>query len=316
MKVSADRFIEAWKATNGSPSKVAKILGYSSLVAVSNRRLGIEKKLGITLTCSAARSERHTETKRQNSRRIQLDMRDGCILIGSDAHVWPGDLTTAQRGFIHLAKQVKPDALILNGDVFDGARISRHPAGMWDQEKRPGVREEIEACQAFTGELEGCSAKRYWTWGNHDARMEYTLAATVPQYEGVPGFALKDHFPAWTFCMAIFINDNLVVKHRLANGMHAAHNNAVKSGRTIVTGHLHSLKVTPWTDYNGTRYGVDCGTLAEPGSKQFDYGEEGPSNHRAGFALLTIKNGRVLMPELIQVHDDDHVEFRGKLVKV
>lgn len=314
MSNSTERFIEVWKQTGGSPTKVAEILGYSGVPAVANRRRRIEQQLGITLAASSVRSERNTATKRANSRRIDLQMTDGLILIGSDAHVWPGPLTTAQRGFIAMAKRLKPETIVMNGDVFDGAKISRHPAGTWEQEKRPDVKQEIEACQAFLAQVK--APRMIWTWGNHDSRMEYTLAALVPQYQGVPGFALKDHFPEWSFCMAVFVNDNLVIKHRLANGMHAAYNNAVKSGRSMVTGHLHSLKVTPWTDYNGTRYGVDCGTLADPESKQFDYAEEGPTNHRAGFVALTIKGGKLLMPELCQVWDENHIEFRGEVIPV
>jgi predicted phosphodiesterase len=314
MKISTPRFIEVWKQTGGKPSEVAKILGFSSISAASNRRKSIEKELGVILAASSERSPRNRATKDKNSRRIGIEMKDGLILIGSDMHIWPGPLTTAQRGFLKIAQDLKPDVVIANGDVFDGAKISRHPAGTWDQEKRPNVKQELEACQAYLSQI--AAPRRIWTWGNHDARIEYTLAALVPQYEGVPGFALKDHFPEWTFCMAVFVNDNLVVKHRLANGMHAAYNNTVKSGRSMVTGHLHSLKVTPWTDYNGTRYGVDCGTLADPESKQFDYSEEAPSNHRAGFVAITIKDRRPLYPELIQVWDEDHIEFRGKLIRV
>jgi hypothetical protein len=206
--------------------------------------------------------------------------------------------------------------IVANGDVFDGAKVSRHPPGMWSDKKPPGPNQELEACSAFLGPLKQVCELLYWMLGNHDMRYEARLAALVPEYEGVPGFALKDHFPEWTFGMAMFVNDNLVIKHRYANGIHAAHNNAVKSGRSIVTGHLHSLKITPWTDYNGTRYGVDCGTLSDPDGPQFDYGEENPANHRAGFVLLTIKGGKLLMPELCQVWDEDHVEFRGELIPV
>jgi hypothetical protein len=315
-RCSDQQFIAAWKET-GSASAVRDRFGFSSSEAVANRRRSIEKRLGITLASSSARSPRNSETKKRNGRRIDLNIQNGRILIGSDAHVWPGPLSTAQRGFIALTKKIQPDAVVMNGDVFDGAKISRHPAGIWSQQTRPNVKQELEACQNFLEQVEkASSAKRYWTWGNHDARIEYTLAALVPQYEGVPGFALKDHFPAWTFAMAIFVNDNLVIKHRLNNGVHAVHNNAVKSGRSMVTGHLHSLKVWPWTDYNGTRYGVDCGTLSDMEGQQFDYGEEGPSNHRAGGVLLTIRDGRLQYPELFQVWDDDHIEFRGEILKV
>ncbi len=320
MSVTTAQFKKAWLDTGGSSERVKELLGYASAESVCNRRRRIEKAEGITLASSSPHSERNAAAMRKNGgRRIELDIQDGLILVGSDAHVWPGPLTTAQRGFIEAVKRLKPRVIVMNGDVFDGARISRHPAGTWDQEKRPDVKQEIEACQAFLAQViaaapPGCTF--IWTWGNHDSRMEYTLAALVPQYQGVPGFALKDHFQEWQFCMAVFVNDNLVIKHRLANGMHAVYNNAVKSGRSMVTGHLHSLKVTPWTDYNGTRYGVDCGTLADTQSKQFDYSEEAPANHRAGFVALTIKGRRLLVPELAQVFDDDHIEFRGELIRV
>lgn len=289
-------------------------LGFSTRMSVSNRRKTIEDKLGITLHNAAINSPRNAALRRKSSRRLELTLADGIILIGSDAHIWPGPLTTAQRGFLAMSERLKPDVVVLNGDVFDGAKISRHPAGIWDQESRPNVKQELDACQAFVSSIK--ARRRIWTWGNHDARMEYTLAAAVPEYQGVPGFALKDHFPEWDFCMAVFVNDDLVIKHRYANGVHAVYNNAVKSGRSIVTGHLHSLKVTPWTDYNGTRYGVDSGTLADPTSKQFDYSEENPSNHRAGFVVLTIREGRLLMPELVQVFDENRIEFRGELIAV
>lgn len=309
-----DQFIAAWNEAGGGLALIRDRFGFGSTTAVSNRRLTIERTKGVTLHSSAANSTRHATVKKANSRRIDLTLTDGVILIGSDAHVWPGPLTTAQRAFVWASNHLKPDVVVANGDVFDGAKISRHPAGIWDQETRPNVKQELEACQNFLGQIR--APRRMWTWGNHDARFDYQLAAANPQYIGVPGTCLKDHFPEWTFCMAIFVNDNLVIKHRYANGIHAAYNNALKSGRSIVTGHLHSLKVMPWTDYNGTRYGVDSGTLADPTSKQFDYAEEAPTNHRAGFVVITIRDGKLLMPELVQVWDDDHAEFRGELIRV
>lgn len=317
--VTTEQFIAAWQSCEGMPSKVREVLGYSSDSAVCNRRTRVERERGITLVSKGISSSRSAKMKKTHGeRRVALDIEDGTIIIGSDAHVWPGPLTTAQRGFIVVAARVDPTVVIMNGDVFDGAKISRHPAGIWEQNSRPNVKQELEACQEFLSAVQKAApnAKHLWTWGNHDARIEYTLAALVPEYNGVPGFALKDHFPSWEFCMAIFVNDRLVVKHRYANGAHAVYNNAVKSGRSMATGHLHSLKVTPWTDYNGTRYGIDTGTLADPASKQFDYSEENPANHRAGFVVLTVRGGKLLYPEVCQVWDDDHVEFRGELIPV
>lgn len=312
-----EQFIALWQETGGSLKAFQERFGFASTETVCNRRHRIEKTRGITLVSGNIRSVRNSASKR-SSRRIAVRLTDGLILVGSDAHIWPGPLTTAQRGFIALAKRLQPEVIVINGDLFDGAKVSRHPAGIWEQESRPRVREEIEACQAFLEALrEACPrARLIWVWGNHDQRMEYTLAALVPQYEGVPGFAMKDHFPEWQMCMAVFVNDDVVIKHRLANGIHAAYNNALRSGRSMITGHLHSLKVTPWTDYNGTRYGVDTGTLSDPDSQQFDYAEEAPTNHRAGFVALTFRGGRMMLPELAQVWDEDRIEFRGELLSV
>ena len=104
-----------------------------------------------------------------------------------------------------------------------------------------------------------------------------------------------------------------MIKHRYHNGIHAAYNNALKAGMSIVTGHLHRLAVTPWADYNGRRWGVDTGTLANPHGPQFDYAENNPSPHTSGFAVLTFKDGMLLPPELCEVLDEK-AYFRGECI--
>lgn len=315
-----EQFVAVWQESGGNYKAMQARFGFATNTVVANRRAVIEKKLGITLNSASIRSSRNTLLKRKNSRRLELTIDTGRILVGSDIHIWPGPLTTAQRAFIALAKKLKPDAIVLNGDVFDGAKISNHPAGIWDQEKRPNVKEELDACQSFVHELRlACPNARFiWVWGNHDARFEYQLAAGNAEYVGVKGTALSDHFPGWDFCMAVFVNDNLVIKHRFKGGRHAPENNALWAGRSMCTGHLHSQKVQPVTDYNETRYGVDSGTMADPESKQFDYAEENPTGWRMGFSLFSFVDGHLLMPELVKVCDwnPEAVEFRGELVPV
>ena len=77
------------------------------------------------------------------------------------------------------------------------------------------------------------------------------------------------------------------------------------------------MAVQPLTDYNGTRYGVQTGTLAEPNNMQFaDYTEDNPKDWRSGFAMLSFVDGRLLQPELIIVSGEDEVEFRGCINKI
>ena len=282
------------------------------------------RRLGISSRNVRARSQRlreRGETVALPNRpyqsfptRIPLTVSTGVVLVASDCHYWPEHITTAHRAFVRACGEFKPSAIIMNGDVFDGASISRHPPIGWS--RCPTVLEEIETCQDRLAEIvSACpAAKRFWTMGNHDTRFMSRLSSHAPQYEGVDGFDIQDHFPEWRHCMAVWINDDVVVKHRARNGIHASHTNTVNAGTTMVTGHLHSLKVTPFTDYRGTRWGVDTGCLIAQDGPQTAYSEDDPKNHRSGFAVLTFDGGELLQPELVMVMNeaDVIVTFRGK----
>jgi hypothetical protein len=213
--------------------------------------------------------------------RKQLGIQNGTVIVFSDAHFWPGIRTTAFNALLWAIKEFKSVAVICNGDALDGASISRHPpSGV--SGKEPSVIEELKACKEALGEIEEAAkearhnVRLIYTWGNHDARFNARLATNAPQFAETYGFKLEDHFPTWEFCMTCWATDDVIIKHRYKGGVHATHNNASASGKSMVTGHLHSLKVTPYADYNGNRFGVDTGTLAEPYGPQFSYGEDNP----------------------------------------
>jgi hypothetical protein len=244
---------------------------------------------------------------------IQLGLRDGHILIGSDSHYWPGVDSVAHDAFLEFCREFKPKVVIKNGDEADFPTISRHAPIAW--ETRPKPAEEIDNLKAMLGEIEKTAkgARFIWPLGNHDSRFETRLATVAPEYANVHGVHLKDNFPKWEPCWAAFVNQDVVVKHRYKSGIHAPHNNTLWAGRTMVTGHLHALKVQPISDYNGTRWGVDTGTMAAPYGPQFyNYTEMNPLNWRAGFVLLTFIKGKLLWPELVWVSGPGTVQFRGK----
>ena len=286
---------------------------------ILRRRNSIEKRTGRKLALPDDVSIHSTRNlhKIEHAGRYDMEVKNGIVLVGSDAHYWPGIISPAHRAFVKFCKEMKPVAVIMNGDMLDGATISRHPPIGW--EDRPSLIQEIETCKDRLGEVEMASGKaeRLWPLGNHDARFETRLATVAPEYARINGVHLRDHFPLWEPCWSVWINKNVVVKHRFRNGIHAVHNNTLWGGKTMVTGHLHSLKVTPLSDYNGTRWGVDGGTLATPYGPQFvDYTEANPSNWRSGFVVLTFEDGELRWPEVVHVIGEDRVEFRGKTIAV
>ena len=321
VKIFSDQQIISAIENSASMSQAGLALGMT-LSGLNKRRRRIEQREKIEIRAPQATKQfEHLQIAHIHPTKKDLGILNGTVIVFSDAHFWPGVYTTAFKGLLWAIKELKPKAVIANGDIFDGAGISRHPRIGWA--KAPSVMEELKACTISMGYIEEAAkearhnVKLVWPLGNHDARFETFLAANAPQYEHVKGFTLRDHFPKWEPCWAVWMNENTVVKHRFKGGIHATHNNTMWSGKNIVTGHLHSLKVTPFSDYNGVRYGIDTGTLAEPYGPQFeDYTEHGPLNWRSGFAVLTFVNGNLILPELITTHGPDSIEFRGRVIKV
>ena len=307
--IPEDDFIRLFQELG--PAGIAKRIG-QTIRSVYARREAIEKRLGIQLTTKHPLATRHNISHPQ---RATLEVKNGIVLVGSDAHYWPGEPSTAHRAFVKFCKDMKPAAVIMNGDVLDCATVSRHAPIGW--EKRPALIEEIETAKERLYEIEKASgrARKIWPLGNHDARFETRLATVAPEYAKVHGVHLHTHYPLWEPCWSAWINDDVVVKHRFKGGIHAPHNNTMWAGKTMITGHLHSAKVIPFTDYKDTRYGVDTGCLADIYSDAFtDYLEDSPRNWRSGFCVLTFKDGKLLQPELVLVWDRGHVQFRGEII--
>lgn len=321
-------FIEAWKRF-GKASLVAKHFDMD-VRSVYDRRRSLEQKYCISLESSrrnpAATSHKSVVGNKLNElAKIRQDkyesemvdaVTDGIILVASDCHYWPSIVTKAHQAFCKLAKELKPKMVVLNGDILDGARISRHARIMW--EKQPQMKDEIAAVQDRCAEIERAAsgAKLVRTIGNHDARFENYLSSRVGELEELTGMTLLDYLPRWRAGWCIHLNNQTdgwtTIRHRpVSGGIHSAYNSTLKAGVSYVHGHLHKLSVTPWADYRGRRYGVDTGTMAEPYGPQFNYTEAGPVNWASGFAVLTFYKGKLLQPELCVV---EHGEawFRGQ----
>ena len=235
------------------------------------------------------------------------------VIVSSDHHYMPGETYPAHAILLQVLKDVKPKYHIINGDAYNCGPISRFGRIGWEEGYT--LVEEYEAALLNTDELaKACRAKRLWGIGNHCIRAETFLSNKCPEWEGMPFTTLDDLFPKWEMCWSIVFNDQLMVKHRFHNGVHAARNNTLHGGVDIITGHTHRLQAAPFTDYRGTRYGVEAGTIADPGSIAFSYAEDNPKNWQEGFLVVTI-DGRHVNYEMVHVKrqgDGAFAVLRGK----
>lgn len=303
---------EVLRQCNGNRAEAARQLGMAQASLYNLFDIGLrahnipipERKYGVTPDAKG---------------RKEIDITDGVVYVGSDAHYWPGEPSTAHKAFCKFIKREKNlTAVVMNGDAYDFPNISRHDSD-WFQ--TPSVKEELEVVEERLSEIIKASgkAKRFFTRGNHDVRWDRYLAKNAPEMRGISGMCIEDRNPLWTACWSLFINNRpggCVVKHRYKGGIHATYNNSVMSGRSMVTGHLHAQRVTPVSDYNGTRWGVDTGCLQDPWSPAFSYLEDNPRPWVSGFARLKFVGGNMLTPELVRVVEANVVEWRGELITV
>jgi metallophosphoesterase superfamily enzyme len=303
-----------------SAELVAKTLGITDRASHARWR-SIENREGIILPRFDRRLNKQTVGLSDNKAVVSIEVTDGVVLVGSDFHIVSQQWTTMQRAFIHFAEKLKPQAIIVNGDVADFAIIGRHASIGW--EARPSVKQELDSIQEYLGLLAKAApaARKVWPLGNHDARFESRLAALVPEYKEVLGIHLKDHFPLWLPCWRCDINpsgDWVIVRHREKGGEHADFRNVVEAGVHMVTGHDHRAGVTLWRTYRGRFFSTRCGFMADsPQDPQFvNYLEAKEPNWHPGFGVFTFKAGRLMPPELVLRERDGVVSFRGEEIEV
>lgn len=317
---SDEQFIAAWESNGFSPAKVARALGITER-SVYSRRLALE---GAGIILPSAPRDGTPIGQWTYPKQIDRTISDGVIIVGSDAHIWPGEDTTALKALLEVTRDLGKSVrlLVANGDWLDGASTNRHDPFGWVD--RPNAKQELDCVTdalhrwRMAAKPARTGVECDYTVGNHELNFERKLAVQAKDYRGLPGMRLADHFPEWNVAWSCRVNWGTVgatmIKHRFASsGIHAAYNATLKAGTNTVNGHTHSLEVKPWADYRGRRYACQSGSLADPNGPQFEYHEQNPSPSCSGFAVLTFKDGRLLMPELCEVIEG-RAYFRGQVV--
>jgi hypothetical protein len=115
---SDEEFVKLFREL-GSPQAIAETLGVS-VRNVFARRNRLAQKHGIELLSFSKHSRITNVTHEQ---KIYSELKDGIVVVFSDAHYWPGPPTIAHQALLAVVSNLKPAIVIANGDVFDGARV-------------------------------------------------------------------------------------------------------------------------------------------------------------------------------------------------
>lgn len=312
-----EEFIDLWLKL-GSPAAVARALN-TNVRTVYNRRNMVSQRHNIPLeTTNDGRLNQAVITHSYDRMKSVADI-TGRVVVFSDAHFQPNQTSVAFKALLKVIKMTKPQMIVANGDLLDGATISKYGAEDWTE--RPTLQQELESVQyhmdAIHKACKGLGTILHRTIGNHCIRFDKRLANAAPEFRGIKGTSLVDHIQEWSVSWAVLVNENTMIKHRMQHsGIHSGYNNVLKSGLNSVTGHTHLLEVKPWGDYSGRRYGVSTGMLSDPDSSAFRYVEQNPVPWCSGFVVLTFDNsGRLLPPELVEVVEGVPY-FRGQQIEV
>jgi hypothetical protein len=119
------------------------------------------------------------EQGRSFTPQLDHELLDGTALVFSDQHYLPSEEpSTAHRAVVLLARELRPDLLIDNGDAVDLACISKRPRRSW--EHRATVRDEIAVMKKRLAEIEQAQPDAYTTSRAIIAKGSQILLSTRP----------------------------------------------------------------------------------------------------------------------------------------
>lgn len=322
-KVSTTKFVKAWEQAQGSPAKVAALLGMDIRGVYARRSRLAETGVVLPSVPSTEIARRSSKRFSWSTEHVAWERRrsfeiDGPVVVFSDPHFYPGDRSVAYYALLEVIKDLKPKMVICGGDALDGTQISRHdPTRGFHMP--PPLAEQLQAMVEQMNEIEKVAkgAVLAWTLGNHDARLSRFLAVRAPEVENLPGTTLEDYCPRWPLSWSVELNGNTLVRHRpISGGSHSTYASPLRAGCHFVHGHLHNLNVrrVPRYGISGPEFhfGVDAGSLADYRSDAFDYMEDGLP-FTQGFAVLTYRKQELVGADVCEVQRGT-AWFRGEAV--
>jgi predicted phosphodiesterase len=176
-------------------------------------------------------------------------------MVLPDMH-FPNHSVSAMRTVLQAIKEIRPDEVVLTGDVLDCSQWSRHPTwSVSEVAKHSYLNDEVAPFRSYVEEGKRWSGNWRWVFGNHDQWPERLLSQQVAhELAGdltkliTPSALLKDLFKTIVPYIDVGlphyeIAPNLWCVHGWTHSKHAAMKHLEKARTlSIVHGHTHRVQ--------------------------------------------------------------------------
>lgn len=223
--------------------------------------------------------------------------------VASDFHGRSADFRLLDN-WLNMLEDVRPDKVILNGDILDGESVSRY-----DPVAPMSWPDELELAANMLRRIRravGDKAAIHWIDGNHEQRYYIYLAKNAAAI-AANAAKLSDLLPMRELSIQYHTHRQYVL---LPHGMHVQHRYAVnpiagvsavrsmaKLGGSIMIGDTHRVGSSHILDRGGPRVGYEIGCMCKLDA---GYAYEHGVNWQNGFMMIR-HHGQDMLPEYNQV---------------
>lgn len=227
-------------------------------------------------------------------------------LIIPDCHI-PMHDKRAYDMMIGIAQQEKIKNVCILGDYGDFYATSSHDK---DPKQERFLKTEVKEVNRCLRELENiCTGKKIFLQGNHEFRLERYIQNKAPELFGLVDTPTILELNKWEYHpykptqLAQIGNSKLYARHTpLSGGVLPAHGTVIKSGCSVVFGHIHRDQHSHVVMANGDAHiGISVGWLGDKNNDVFDY-VMGHHQWTLGFGIVTIEpngNFHIEAPRII-----------------
>lgn len=224
----------------------------------------------------------------------------------------------AWKIFLQVARDFKPEEVVILGDFFDCYTISAYT-----QDPKKGARvladEIAEGTTVLQELISACRGASFvFIEGNHEDRIRRYIRENAPKLEGIIDTRdilrlPKDfHFVPWgpkNFYKA----GKLVATHGSLCNKHVAHAMVTKYGASVIFGHVHRIQEYNVRNVHGERFkGITCGWLGDV-DRAAEY-VTNVADWSHGFALVWFKPNGDFFIQVVEIYNDQAV-WEGKLIE-